>query len=276
MNSGTIGRDAQRGKRVMRGTWKLRSLGEELRFWEDDESEQESEESDDAEEEESGDEEQESDESDEEEEDDSKKGKKKLSPEQQLKSELAKLQSVVRKERMARRKAERDARAARRQAPKPKAPIKKGAKAEDTDDEELAAAAAERLAAEGRVTRLANRVRESAVDNVIIRLAPKLNFADPEDAVAMVNRKDIEVDQDDEDLTDVEIDEDSVRDALKKLAKRKPHLLAKSKTNGTGDEEDDDPKRTTGSKFGGKRRTKDALSEEELRRTYPALGPRRV
>lgn len=253
-----------------------------LRFWEDDDDAEEGseEESREAEDEEEGEEEEAEDE--ESEEDDSKK-KKTPTEAQRLKDELARSQSALKKERLARRKAERDARAARKGLSPKTPPGKKGAGKKEQEDDEEATAAAERTAVEARVTRLAERFRESAVDNLIIRLAPKFNFADPEDAISLVNRKEIEVDQDDEDPADVEIDEDTVKTALKRLAKRKPHLL-KAPQNGEveeeedGEEDDDEPrprKRTTGSKFSGKSKRKSPLSEEMLRKRYPALGPKR-
>lgn len=215
---------------------------------------------------------------------DKSKSKKKPTEAQRLKAANAKLQGALRKERIARRTAQREARAAKKATPaKTAAPVKKaGAKVETEEAEESARTAAELTAAKARETRLAERYKVSAVDNVIIRLAPSFKFADPEDALKLVSRKDIDVDQDDEDPTDVDIDEATVRAALKKLARLKPHLLVQEKTDEEDGEDDEEEvgarrkaKKTTGSKFSGKRKRKENLTEETLRATYSALGPKR-
>ena len=70
---------------------------------------------------------------------------------------------------------------------------------------------------------LAGKVREGAVRSAIIEEARKQGFIDPEDALSVASV--IEVDQDEEDPTDIDIDEDSVKTAVKSLATKKKHLV---------------------------------------------------
>lgn len=64
-----------------------------------------------------------------------------------------------------------------------------------------------------------------AVHTAIIAAATKVGFIDPEDALSVAKK--IEVDQDDEDPTQVDIDEALVMSEVKALARRKSHLVGK-------------------------------------------------
>lgn len=213
----------------------------------------------------------ESDDDDEEDEDDKTKKVKKV---KRGDDETVRLKAALKKERLSRRKFEREARQLRKAVPAKKSVAKKQAK----DEEAEAETRAEIEQARQRSERLAGKLARQAVDNVILKMAGGFKFKDPDDAIALVNRADIDVDQDDEDPSDVEVDEDTVKDALRRLAKRKPHLLVQESDE---DEEEDDEgrstkrRRSTGSKFSGKKGRKDELSEEELRKRYSALGPAR-
>jgi len=137
------------------------------------------------------------------------------------------------------------------------------------EDEELAKkgeleAATEKLTrSEQRVQALGAQFKKSAMDSALREEARRLNFIDPEDALTMVDRSEIEVDQDDDDPAKVDIDKESLKKAVKSLADRKKHLLK----SGT---EDDEP---TGSSFGGgsSRTGKKKTAQQELMERYPSL-----
>jgi hypothetical protein len=89
-----------------------------------------------------------------------------------------------------------------------------------------------------------------------------------------VRRSDIDFDQDDDDPSEVEVDLDTVMDALKDLARRKPHLVVKKGSgNGKSDGGDGKPAKS-GSKGAGKGGDKTKTTEETLKTKYPALGRR--
>jgi hypothetical protein len=164
------------------------------------------------------------------------------------------LKSALTKERRSRREAERDNRRLKREAAE-----KQQNKDEEASEVELAKAetAKERTKSE----KLAMRLRDTAVDNLILKYAGD-QFADLDDVLKLIDREQIDVDQDDEDPADVVVDQDTVRDAVKKLAKSKPHLLKITGEGGEG----------TGSQFGGRKKgSDDALNEEALMARYPAL-----
>lgn len=76
--------------------------------------------------------------------------------------------------------------------------------------------------------KLARGFANQALHTAIVKIATKESFIDPEDALVLM--KNLDVDQDDEDPTQVEVDEASVLAEVKSLAKRKPHLVGKKKT----------------------------------------------
>lgn len=173
------------------------------------------------------------------------------------------LVSALRKERMARKKAERLLRAAQA---KNKPPVKKEdppktkakAKDEEEDEGDDDASSAELATERAKGERLAKRLKDNAVDTAILKFAG--DFKDPSEVLALIDRKDIEVDQDEDDPSLVEIDEESVEDAVKAFRKKKPHLL-KSK----------EQRVPSGSKFGGRKKKSNEPSEQELRKKYPSL-----
>lgn len=118
--------------------------------------------------------------------------------------------------------------------------------------------------AEKKSAKLAEKLLDGAVDNAIIKMATGLNFRDIDDALKLVDRGDIGVEQDEDDPSEIELDEKSVETALKSLAKSKPHLIM---ADGQGDR--------SGSRFGGgkssKRTDKDA-EDQVLRGKYAALN----
>lgn len=161
------------------------------------------------------------------------------------------LKSALAKERAERKRLEKEAKELRK--------YKDDADSKDKSESDKAKDDASK--AESKAQKLAVRLKETAVDNAIIRLGGKLKFRDIDDALKLVDRELITVDQDDDDPSEVDLDEGSVKSALEKLAKAKPHLIIAE-----GQEE------KSGSKFnGGKKSTKEA-DEEALRKAYPALN----
>lgn len=112
---------------------------------------------------------------------------------------------------------------------------------------------------------LAKRFADSTVHTAIKEAAGKAGFIDPEDALSVA--RDIEVEQDEDDPTQVEVDKGLVEAAVKALAKKKPHLVGEKKQT-TKVVSGSSARRTNSS-----RRTKSSKStkESELRQRYPSL-----
>lgn len=161
------------------------------------------------------------------------------------------LKSALRKERQARRDLEKQLKAAK----------KFQDDAEAKDKTETDKAKDEATKASDKAVKLAAKLRETAINNEIIKAGTKLKFRDLDDALKLVDMDDIEVDQDDDDPSDISVDATSVEAALKKLAKAKPHLLV---AEGSGEK--------TGSKFAGGQKSQETLDEEALKSRYPALA----
>lgn len=116
--------------------------------------------------------------------------------------------------------------------------------------------------AESKAQKLAVKLRDSAIDNAIIKAAGKLKFRDTDDALKLVDREDIDIEQDEDDPTKIELDEDSVKSALDKLAKAKPHLI---QADGQGER--------SGSKFnGGRGKSQQELDDAALMERYGAFA----
>lgn len=110
-------------------------------------------------------------------------------------------------------------------------------------------------------------IRDAATDSKL--LGGKV-FADVTDALALVDRQDLDYEQDEDDPSEVEIDVKSVQAAVKALAEKKKHLL-------TGDidteEEEERPpshQPPSGSRFNGKKKKNEA-DEAALKLRYPSL-----
>lgn len=162
---------------------------------------------------------------------------------------MAALEQALERERKLRRTAERDARKAKKTA---KAPEQKA-----SDDDETK----KRLAAsETRTAQLAQGFLDNKVEAAVLVEARKQGFIDPTDALIRDVLKEIDADQNDEDPTDVEVDEDSVVDAVKALARKKQHLVGK----GTSTVK-------SGGKFRGKGGEDKGSDEAALIANYPSL-----
>lgn len=116
-----------------------------------------------------------------------------------------------------------------------------------------------------KLQRLAEGFRASKVEGAVLAAAKAAKFTDPTDALRAEVLSAIGVEQDQDDPTQVTIDEASVTEAVKALAKAKPHYL--------GEQRQAPP--TSGSKFGGGANNGPKLSEEQkLAAQYPALARR--
>lgn len=241
-------------------------MGDELPFWlnpllfaEDGD--------DDSGDDESQDDDADDDDGDEDDDDTGKKGKDEDDP-------TAGLKSALKKERTERKRLEKEAKKLRAAQQK----IADKDKSETDQSKDEAREATEKAA------RLAAKLQTNAVDTAILRAASSFTvdgkkFTDIDDAISLVKRSEIEVEQDEDDPSDIEVDSDSVVTALKALAKRKPHLLSgASKDDDEGDDDDEDvrpSRRSTGSKVGSRgTRDKGKIKEDELRRQYPMLAGR--
>lgn len=135
---------------------------------------------------------------------------------------------------------------------------------EDAEKDDTTKAKDAATAEKEKSGKLAIKLKDTALDNSIIKLANGMNFEDIDDALKLIDREAIEVDQDEDDPSDIDIDLKSVKEALDALAKAKPHLL---KVEGTGKA----PPPKSGSKTGAGTKTKDELDEDELVSKYAAL-----
>lgn len=118
--------------------------------------------------------------------------------------------------------------------------------------------------AEERNGKLAAGLLKTRLDSAIEKAARAAKFLDPDDVIGAIDRASITFEQDDDDPSDITIDQASIDKAVKDLATKKPHWIS----TGTEDGEE------TGSKFGGTRRkSKDTgkTREQELQEIYPTL-----
>lgn len=165
-----------------------------------------------------------------------------------LKKALAEERQKNKEERRARRKAEREAREA------------KSGKKKEADEEEVEQTKTQLASEREKSTRLAARLLNKERDDAILAAARAAGFIDPTDALTDEIRKAVEVDQDPEDPSDIEVDEDSAAEAVKKLATKKKHLVGKP---------------NEGQRSGSRRKKgqggTDDLDEANLAELYPGL-----
>lgn len=160
------------------------------------------------------------------------------------------LKSALQKE----RKAAKDATRALRQAQKELDKLK----AKDQSEVERAQAAEKKLAEQAQ--KLSAGLLKTQLDIAIEREARRLKFIDTDDAIQGVDRTKIDYTQDEDNPADIEVDEKSIKAAVKALADRKKHLI--------GEPGSDDP---SGSKFGGRGGNKNEQTVEDLKKKYSAL-----
>lgn len=156
-------------------------------------------------------------------------------------------------------KKERDERRALAKEIKELRKFKDEADSKDKTEGEKAQAVATK--AQQKADRLAVKLRDTALENVVTKLATKHKFVDIDDALRLIDRSEIQIDQDEDDPSDLTIDEKSVDKALKALAEKKPHLIG-----------DGEGLPASGSKFAGGRKNTDPNADNEaLKQKYPAL-----
>jgi hypothetical protein len=160
------------------------------------------------------------------------------------------LKSALKKERDARRKLEKENRK-----------LAKSQKSlQNKEASELDQAKNEAAENKTKAEKLALKLRQSALDNVIQKKATAMKFVDLDDALRLVDREEIDVEQDEDEPDDIVIDEKSVDAALKTLISKKPHLVGDAKPPASG------------SKFGGgKNGQKEPDPDQALIDKYPAL-----
>ena len=161
------------------------------------------------------------------------------------------LKKALAEERAARRKLEKEKKAEERLRQRK----------EQGDSAALKQAQEDLEVAQRKAEKLAEGFRKTALDRAIEKAAQTLKFRDSDDALAMVDRSLIDVDQDEDDPADVKIDEDTVKRAVKALADKKKHLLQ----TGT---EDGEP---TGSQFGNRNNGRKKSTEADYKTKYSAL-----
>jgi hypothetical protein len=165
------------------------------------------------------------------------------------KDDVEALKRALREERQARRKAERDA----RRATKKKAATK--------EDKDLNATKEQLEVERGKTTALAAKLLNQSRDAAILVEARKLGFIDETDALLDTVRAEVDFDQDDDDPSDIDIVAESVTDAVKSLADKKPHLVGKN-SNGSSNQR-------SGSRMGKKGSADEGkLTDEKLQTLY--------
>lgn len=117
--------------------------------------------------------------------------------------------------------------------------------------------------AEEKATKLAAGLKKTALNFAIERVAREMKFKDTDDALSLVDRSLIEVEQDEDDPSEITIDPKTVKAAVKALAEKKKHLIDDGNSDGDGG--------PSGSKFGGGKGSKAQQTEEDLRKRYPSL-----
>lgn len=147
--------------------------------------------------------------------------------------------------------------------------LEKAAKAREKADEERKLAEQSEIdqartreqKANDKAQRLASGFLNEKLANAITAEAQLLNFIDIDDALKGVDRSKITFSQDEDDPSNVTIDKDTVKAAVKALATTKSHFIKTGTDDGA----------PTGSAFGGTKKTKPD-EEATLRSMYPSLN----
>jgi hypothetical protein len=140
----------------------------------------------------------------------------------------------------------------------------------DADKSEVDRATTQAQRAEEKAAKLAVGFKDSAVRSAILSAAGKAKFLDPSDALRPEVIAAIGVEQDEDDPTNVTIDEATVTAAVKKLATEKKHYIG----TGNGQTQQQKPPKS-GSSFGGNNNQGQGDPEKAaLLAKYPALRGR--
>lgn len=167
--------------------------------------------------------------------------------------ETAGLKSALQKEREGRKQMEKELAAFRKQQQE----------AEDAKKDDVQRLTDQQARAAERLAKLAVGYKNSAVEQAILQAAGEAKFRDPSDALRPEILSAIGVEQDEDDPSKVTIDATTVKDAIKALAKSKPHYLVVPGNGGP-----------SGSKFGGNTQQGKTDRASELAAKYPALRTR--
>jgi hypothetical protein len=120
-----------------------------------------------------------------------------------------------------------------------------------------------------RTTKLAQGFRKNAINQAVLKAAGAAKFIDPTDALRQEVLDAIGVEQDEDDPSQVTVDEASVTAAVKELAKTKKHFI-QSEDGGQQQRQRQAPK--SGSSFGGSgNQNKQTAEQQALVAKYPAL-----
>lgn len=120
-----------------------------------------------------------------------------------------------------------------------------------------------------KVAKLAAGFRNNAINEAVLKAAAAAKFRDPSDALRAEVLSAIGVEQDEDDPSDVTIDPKTVTEAIKNLAKSKPHYLL------TDDGKQKQQTSKSGSSFGGGAPQSNLTADEAaLAKRYPALARR--
>jgi hypothetical protein len=181
-----------------------------------------------------------------------------------LPDDLEALKKALKTERDLRRKAEKGQKLTDRENRK----LKKAQEdIKAAEEGEVAAAKKSAETAAEKVKTLGAKLKQSALERAITEAARKAKFRDPDDVITQLQRNNfagIDIDQDEEDPSDIEIDAASVEKAVKAVATAKPHwLIAAGDGSPSG-----------GSFNGGKPGGKPGDKNKEYAERYPALKNR--
>lgn len=168
--------------------------------------------------------------------------------------EIAGLQSALDKERKDRKAYEKELSGYR----------KAQQAAEDKDKTEVQRLSDEDARKATKLEKLAAGFRTAKVESAVLEAARAAKFTDPTDALRPEVLSIIGVEQDEEDPTQVTVDDATVTAAIKALAKSKPHYLGTQKP----------PPVISGSKFGGPGGGSQVTEEQKLIASFPALARR--
>lgn len=110
-----------------------------------------------------------------------------------------------------------------------------------------------------------NRLHTALKENAFLR-ANTISWADPSDAMALLDFSEIDVDE------DGTVDPAQLKRALRDLAKRKPHLVKKSPASDQDDDEDDS--QSSASTMNGRRKgtQNKGTDRKALAKRFPVLG----
>jgi hypothetical protein len=121
--------------------------------------------------------------------------------------------------------------------------------------------------AKSKADKLADKIRAQSLELAFFK-ANQIDWADPSDALRLVDLEDVDVDE------DGTVDAVQLRKALRALAKEKPHLVKKKTESSDDDTDDDEPgSRRSAPRMNGRRRGAGKTpTRAELAKKFPVLG----